>query len=293
MVNTSTVLSASPSTSSLGAPVTLTAVVTAPQSVPVGAVSFYANTLALGSAILDTGGVATLQTAKIGLGTSSLTAVYGEGGGDFAGSTSPAITLTVTQSGKAIVLNNIIGDEYANSYADVAYADEYWTQHWDINSAAQWNALTADQKAALLVRSCRILEGLRFTEPVDSLAEFHLVYDTRNQQIRSAKTNFGRPQKYWIQQKLQFPRTLEVHMNGDIFVPEEILFAQCEQCVYLLNLDTSVLANRLQGVSHDMLSVGGVQFSQKIEAKGSLLSPISYSFCKPYILKTNLRIQRA
>ncbi len=193
---------------------------------------------------------------------------------------------------QAITVNDLIGDEQSNSYASLEYANQYWAQHWDVNSAAQWAALTIAQQSALLVQSCRILESLRFTEPVDLLAQWQLVYDTRTGQIRSAMTNFDRPQKYWYQQRLQFPRTLEVYLSGVNYIPEEIMFAQCEQCVYLLNLDTSVLSNRLQGISHDQLSVGGVQISQKLEAKGTMVSPVALSYCKPYLLKTSLRIQR-
>lgn len=193
----------------------------------------------------------------------------------------------------AIVLNTTLGDEKANSYVDTDYADAYWDQHWDVNSAAQWNALSDTQKAGLLVQACRNIETLRFTEPVDALAEFHLVYDSRNQQIRSAKTNFSRPQKYWYQQHLQFPRTLEVTMGGVVYIPEEIMFAQCEQAVYRLNFDQTLLANRLQGLSHEVINVGGVQISQKLEAKGSMISPVALDYCKPYLLKTSLRLQRS
>lgn len=193
----------------------------------------------------------------------------------------------------AVVVNATVADEFSNSYVDQPYADAYWSQHWDTVSAGQWLALSGPQKASLLVQACRILETLRFTEPVDPLSEFHLVYDSRNQQIRSMKTNFGRPEKYYYQQKLQFPRTIEIHMNGALFIPEEILFAQCEQTIYLMNFDQTVLANRLQGISHDSLNVGGVAISQKLEARGSMISPVAYNYCKPYLLRRNLRMQRS
>jgi hypothetical protein len=193
----------------------------------------------------------------------------------------------------AITINATAGDERANSYVELDYANAYWEQHWDVNSAAQWTALSDAQKASLLVQACRNIETLRFTEPVDTQAEFHLVYDTRNQQIRSAKTNFSRPQKYWIQQHLQFPRTLEVDTSGVSYIPEEIKFAQCEQAIYRLNLDPTLIANRLQGLSHEVINVGGVQISQKLEAKGSLISPVALDYCKPYLLKTSLRLQRS
>jgi len=193
----------------------------------------------------------------------------------------------------AITINATLSDEYANSYVTQDYADEYWAQHWDTVSAAQWAALQDPTKASLLVQACRIIETLRFTEPVDPLSEYHLVYDSRSQQIRSTKTNFERPEKFLFQQKLQFPRTIEVDMEGVNFIPEEIMFAQCEQTIYIINFDQTILANRLQGISHDSLNVGGVAISQKLEAKGSMISPVAYNFCKPYLLRRNLRVQRA
>ena len=292
MVNTQTSLTATPATAGLGSPVTLTAVVTADLGIASGTVSFFAGTNPMGAAFLDDMGTATIQTARLPLGTLSLTASFVEGG-DFLSSTSPAVPFTVTQAATAVVINDIIADEYSNSYVDVDYADNYWDQHWDVNSAAQWAALTDARKTSLLVQACRIIETLRFTEPVDPLSEFHLIFDSRNQQIRSAKTNFGRPEKYYYQQKLQFPRTIEVHMDGTLFIPEEIMFAQCEQTVYMLNFDQSILANRLQGISHDALTVGGIQISQKLEAKGSMISPVAYNYCKPYLLRRNLRLQRS
>jgi len=193
----------------------------------------------------------------------------------------------------AITLNATIADEHANSYCETTYADDYWSQHWDTVSAAKWTALGEPQKEALLVQACRIVESLHFTEWTDPLQEYHLVYDSRSQQVRSVKTNYGRPERYNYLQHLQFPRTLDVHLDGTIFIPEEIMMAQCEQAVFMLNLDTSVMADRLQGVSHNSLNVGGVSISQKVEQNGSLLSPVALQFCKPYLLKRYQKLFRS
>lgn len=191
-----------------------------------------------------------------------------------------------------ITLNNTVADERANSYVDSAYADLYWADHWDTVSAAKWAALSSAQKNRLLIQACRIIDTLRFTEAVDPLQEYHLVYDSRNQQIRSVKTNYGRPQKWAYEQHLQFPRTLDVYLDGTVYIPEEIMFAQCEQAVFMLSLDTSVIANRLQGVSHDSLNVGGIAISQKLEAGGSMIAPVALNFCKPYLIKGSQRLFR-
>lgn len=193
----------------------------------------------------------------------------------------------------ALVLNSTISDEKANSYIDVAYCDDYWNSHFDSVSSAQWLTLTAAQKNQLLVKACRILETMHFTEPVDPLSDYHLVYDSRNQQIRSVKTNYGRPQKYNYYQHLQFPRTFDVYADGTLYIPEEIMMAQCEQAVYVLNFDPTIISNRMQGVTHDSINVGGVAVSQKLDPNGSMVSPVAYQMCKPFLIKQNMRLQRA
>lgn len=90
---TSTVLTVSPAQSTLGQPVTLTATVTSPGS-PFGPVAFYDGATMVGSATLA-GGKATLTTALLPAGTASLRAVY-VGNVMFTGSTSPAVTATVS-----------------------------------------------------------------------------------------------------------------------------------------------------------------------------------------------------
>jgi len=136
-------------------------------------------------------------------------------------------------------LNSVIADERANSYVTAADFAAYWTNHWNGTLAATMLALTVPQTEMLLVQACRIIETLHFTEPVDPLADYHLVYDSRQQQIRSVKTNYGRPQKYNYFQFLQFPRTLDIYQDGTLYIPYPVQAAQCEQAAYLYTFDTT------------------------------------------------------
>lgn len=190
-----------------------------------------------------------------------------------------------------ITLNATIADERANSYVTVQNFQDYWNQHWDATTAASMLAIT--DPTLLLVRACRTIETLHFTEPVDPLADYHLVYDSRQQQIRSVKTNYGRPQKYNYYQHLQFPRTLDIYQDGTLYIPPEIQAAQCEQAAYEFSFDTSILENSLQGVDRDAINVGGVSLSQHIRAKGSMICAASYNMCKPYLINQMVRLQRA
>jgi Bacterial Ig-like domain (group 3)/FG-GAP repeat len=90
---TTTALSASATSISVGQNVTFTATVSA-SSTPDGSVTFYDGTTALGTGTLNSSGVATYSTTSLAAGSHSITAAYG-GNSTFAASTSAATTVTV------------------------------------------------------------------------------------------------------------------------------------------------------------------------------------------------------
>jgi trimeric autotransporter adhesin len=90
-------LSASAATITVGASVTFTATVSGPSgntTVPTGTVTFMEGATTLGTGTLSTTGVATYATTSLASGADSITAVYG-GDSNFSGSTSSAVTVTV------------------------------------------------------------------------------------------------------------------------------------------------------------------------------------------------------
>ncbi len=98
---TTTTVTSSTNLSALGQPVTLTAQVTLPSlnggSPNAGLVQFFDNGgLSLGFGNLS-GGIATLTTTALGFGSNVITATY-EGSSSYTGSTSPGVTVTMTQS---------------------------------------------------------------------------------------------------------------------------------------------------------------------------------------------------
>ncbi|MFD5114381.1 beta strand repeat-containing protein, partial [Streptomyces sp. NPDC058391] len=105
--STSTVLTSAPDPSVFGQTKTLTATVTAVPpgaGTPTGTVSFFDGATLLGTSPL-TGGVATLTTSALSVGSHSLTAVY-SGSPSFTGSTSPVDTQTVTTASTSTVLTS-------------------------------------------------------------------------------------------------------------------------------------------------------------------------------------------
>jgi Bacterial Ig-like domain (group 3) len=97
----STSVTSSNVTSSRGAAVTFTALVTSSATgIPKGTVTFQDGTSALGTGTLS-GGTATFSTSGLTAGTHSITAIYG-GDVNFAGSTSPALMQTVNKVASSI-----------------------------------------------------------------------------------------------------------------------------------------------------------------------------------------------
>jgi hypothetical protein len=92
---TTTQLTASATTVSANTPVVLTATVTGNGGVPTGQVTFMDGTTNIGGGALNAKGVATLSISTLTVGQHNITAVY-SGDTDDAGSTSAAVTITVT-----------------------------------------------------------------------------------------------------------------------------------------------------------------------------------------------------
>jgi hypothetical protein len=88
-------LTASPNPATTGSPVTLTATVTGTGLTPTGTVTFYAGSVLLGSAVLNSNGVATFATSSLATGQDSVTASYG-GDANYVAANAPAIVVSVT-----------------------------------------------------------------------------------------------------------------------------------------------------------------------------------------------------
>ncbi|QEL16832.1 Ig-like domain repeat protein [Limnoglobus roseus] len=87
-----------------GTPQTLTAAVTAPGAAPpTGTVTFFDGGTELGTATVDAAGTATLVGMSLSTGPHAITAVYA-GDATLTGSTSAAVTFTVSPAGTAVAL---------------------------------------------------------------------------------------------------------------------------------------------------------------------------------------------
>jgi autotransporter-associated beta strand protein len=108
-------LTASPSPSVVGQPVTLTATISAQSpgsGTPTGTVQFYDGSTALGSAVTVTSGVAVYTTTSLPVGTDSITAVY-SGDTNFNTSTSQAVNVVVTQATATVSISTSNSNPFA------------------------------------------------------------------------------------------------------------------------------------------------------------------------------------
>lgn len=100
---TTTVITPTPNTAVFGQTVTLTATVHTASGTPTGSVKFFNGTKLLGSANINTSGIASITTSTLPVGTDPVTAQY-QGDNVFASSTSTAANVIITQSTTATTL---------------------------------------------------------------------------------------------------------------------------------------------------------------------------------------------
>jgi hypothetical protein len=186
----------------------------------------------------------------------------------------------------ALTIDVTVAGDSANSYADVTYADAYWSGHYNSIKSAQWAALTTAKKTTALIHATRIIEFVRFT--VFETTESGLVYDPNSGLVLNMVDSVE-PVRSTIDQSLQFPRNLDYDSgSGTFFIPEGVKMAQCEQAVYLLTLDEGAIANRLQGIVSESVGLGSGQISvsQSYVTRGSFLSPVAVDLLKEFMVKS-------
>jgi hypothetical protein len=187
----------------------------------------------------------------------------------------------------ALTIDATLGTFTSNSYVDLAYADDYWANHFNATKVAQWLALTDEQKTTLLISGTRVIDTLRFTNRT-TRADYSMRYNRLTGTVIDMSYLWREPVKWYYYQKLQFPRNLDVDpSNGSLYIPEPIKMAQCEQAMYLLNFDDTAMANRMQGVVLDTMSVGRgqIDITQEYASTGSAFAPMALEFVRPFLVK--------
>lgn len=192
----------------------------------------------------------------------------------------------------SLTLTPTLSSTSANSYVTLAFADAYWQDHYQAVKAAQWEALSDSQKTSALIQACRCLETLRFVARATKDADYELHF-LRNPGVVVQTNRDVIPLRAAYNQALQFPRNIDrTDESGEYFIPESIKLAQCEQAVYLLGVDDSALATRLQGVVSESMSVGSIKVSQQFEGVGTLIGPMALEYVRPFLLTMSSTMRR-
>jgi hypothetical protein len=199
----------------------------------------------------------------------------------------------------ALALDTTKSGETSNSYCDQSYADDYWANHYSLTKSAQWGNLSDGQKTTALIQATRVLESVRFTYKV-GLPDYALHYDRHTGQVLDLNLTRD-PVKYFYYQRLQFPRNLDIYyeqstpgLNGQTYIRDEVMQAQCEQAMYLLNFDETATANRMQGITLDRIGLGKGQMdaTQEYATSGTALAPMAYELLRDLMVRGG-KLERA
>jgi hypothetical protein len=98
-----------------------------------------------------------------------------------------------------------------------------------------------------------------------------------------------------VNQRLQFPRNIDLDPAGDAIVPQNVKDAQCEQAVYLLSFDESIMAAQMQGIQEETITAGPVRIRQKFAGgatSGIALSPMALDLMREFLRPTR-KMQRS
>jgi hypothetical protein len=182
------------------------------------------------------------------------------------------------------VISEIYSD-FATSYLSLAGATTYFANHYKPSYATQWAALNSNQQGTLLNAACRQIEQFRFVDR-QAVPTYRYFVDPAKGRVLIL-TPRRDPIKYNYYQSLQFPRSVDIHQDGTVFIPMEMQWAQCEQAIYLINFDETLLSNARQGLSINSIKVGGgVSIYQHLNSGGDNLSPTALSYIRGYLKYT-------
>jgi len=198
----------------------------------------------------------------------------------------------------AVLLNATLAGEFSNAYCDIAFADSYWDDHFNTAKIAAWSALGDGQKQNLLVQATSILETARFTKIINEQNRW-LYYDRSRNLVLDFNT-VREPVRYYYYQNLQFPRNLDVNITGqgsgdvgDLYIPEAMKNALCEQSLYLLLFNEAALANRLQGITMEKITLSKDDIGTTTQYAGAannagltIFSPVALEFCRPFFVRS-------
>jgi len=188
-----------------------------------------------------------------------------------------------------MTLDSTLSGDNSNSYVTVAYADDYFVNHYNATKSALWATFTTAQKEGLLIHAVILgIENLVFVAKNNFQSSIYDFYYDRRSHMYVTVSDWSTPYKAVSTQKLQFPRTLDIDSNGDYFIPEDVKIAQCEQAIYLAEeIDDETVESNSKGLKAESVTVGPIKLFQEFETSRQIksLSPTSQQMLTNYLLK--------
>lgn len=186
-----------------------------------------------------------------------------------------------------MALVTTVGGSTSDSYVSVSEANNYFNNHYITAKKTSWATLTQPQKESALKRACQQIETLRVLDDdftTGSLPVALVIDAGYDLTIHRAVTN----------QRLQFPRNLDLDTAGDPFIPQEVKDSQCEQAVYLLSFDDTALITTTQGILEEAVTAGAVKSYTRYRdgASVSYLAPMVIELMRQFLRPTG-RLKRA
>jgi hypothetical protein len=187
-----------------------------------------------------------------------------------------------------MALDTTVGGENTVSYVSVSESNSYFANHFSLAKTALWDALSQPRKESALKKACQQLETIKFLDVEFAFAgrlPLALIDDIYADITISKHEEF---------QRLQFPRNIDEDSAGDMFVPQEVKDAQCEQAVHLLNFDDAALLTIGQGVVEEAVTAGPVKSYTRYSehAHLSYLSPMAIELLRQF-MRTSSRVRRS
>jgi hypothetical protein len=186
-----------------------------------------------------------------------------------------------------MALDATVGGSSSDSYVTVNEADTFFSSHYQTAKTSTWSVLSSAQKEAVLRRATQILDSLRILDTeygAGALPTSLVAYEGYELTIHRQLVN----------QRLQFPRNIDIGVNDIAFVPQNVKDAQCEQAVFLINFDDSSIATQMAGIKVETVAAGSVRVRNEYTGTslGSSLAPMALELMREFLRPTR-RMQRS
>jgi hypothetical protein len=192
----------------------------------------------------------------------------------------------------AVLIDDTVGGEYSNSFADLTFLDEYFSDHFDTAKQATWDALSDGQKQTLAVQATILIDQLKFTYSQER-SQLFLHYDRRTGTVHDFAATYA-PVRYTWNQALQFPRNLDVDsVTGTPYIPENVKIAQAEMAVALKDYSDIDLTSILSGIKREAIELPGPMRQDITYQDGgsmssfssvSNISPLAVNYLSKYLV---------